>query len=54
MRGNGLTLHQGRVRLDIRETFSLERAVMQWYRLLREVEEGVCPPSIMHLLTDAF
>lgn len=36
MRGNGLMLCLGGVRLDIRENSSSKRAVMQWHRLVRE------------------
>ena len=36
-RGNGLKLHQGTFRLDIKDNFSSERAVMNWHRLPRKV-----------------
>jgi len=40
--GNGLTLHQGRCKLEMRKDSFTARVIKHWTRLPREVVESPC------------
>ncbi|KGL84262.1 hypothetical protein N309_09565, partial [Tinamus guttatus] len=50
---NGLKLHQGRFRLDIRKNVYTGRAVKHWNRLPREVVESPSPAAFRKRVDEA-
>lgn len=42
--GNGLKLHQGTLRFDIRKNFFMEGVAKHWDRLAREMVQSPFPP----------
>lgn len=54
MRGKGLKLHRGRVRLDVSKQFCSERVGMYWNGLRREVVETLSPEVLKERADVAF